>query len=409
MPNMVQKKIKVLHLFNYYLVDTMNWAYNLISNMPDVEVHIGSPIILENSFKNSDFKFYKNPFQKRLLEKARLSTFGVGLPKKVIIEILNRTKYEYSTFLKKQNDLKEIDILHAHFADVGCKFLDLKRQLDKPMMVSFYGADYEYLPLHQPKYKKLYQQLFKEVELFLCEGAYGAAVLEKMGCDKEKIRVNRLGVNFENIPTQKRVKEKNHLSLLQIATFTEKKGHIYTITAFHEALKNCPDMTLTMVGGVHGKKFGAKNEVLKFIESKGISDKVTLLDRIDFSQLYDFMKDYEVFIHPSCYAADRDCEGGAPVILLNAQAVGIPIISTRHCDIPEEVLHEKTGLLCEEKDIDGLKNSIEYFYKMEDIEYQKFGKSSIEYIQSNFDIKQNSINLRGLYADLLSQFPLESL
>ena len=380
----------------------MNWAYNLISNTPDVEVHIGSPIILENSFKNSAFIFHENPFQKRLLEKARLSTFGIGLPKKVMIELLSRTKYDYPSFLKNKKGLKKIDVLHAHFADVGCKFLDLKRHLNKPLVVSFYGADYEYLPFHQPKYKKLYKKLFKEAELFLCEGAFGASVLEKMGCSKEKIRVSRLGVNFENIPTQQRTKTKDHLSLLQIATFTEKKGHIYTIKAFYEALQNCPNMTLTMVGGVHGKKLGVKKEVLNFIDSKGIVDKVRVLDRIDFGQLYDFMKDYDVFIHPSCYAVDKDCEGGAPVILLNAQAVGMPTVSTTHCDIPEEVIHQKTGLLSEEKDLDGLKNSIEHFYKMEDLEYQGFANSAIEHIHSNFDIKQNGKKLRTFYAELLS-------
>lgn len=404
MPDMVQNKIKVLHLFNYYLVDTMNWAYNLISNTPDVEVHIGSPIIIENSFKNSEFIFHENPFQKRLLEKARLSTFGVGLPKKVMIEILNLTKYDYPTFLKNKKELEEIDILHAHFADVGCKFLELKKHLCKPLVVSFYGADYEYLPLHQPKYKKLYHRIFKEAELFLCEGAFGVSVLEKMGCAKEKIRINRLGVNFDNVPTQKRTKIKDQLSLLQIATFTEKKGHIYTLKSFYEALQKCPNMTLTMVGGVHGKKNGVRNEVVKFIESKGITGKVRLLDKIDFSQMYNFMKDYDVFIHPSCYAADRDCEGGAPVILLNAQAVGMPVISTVHCDIPDEVVHQKTGLMSEEKDIDGLKNSIEYFYSMEDEAYQIFSKSAIEHIRSKFDIRQNSKYLRTLYAELLSKF-----
>lgn len=38
-------------------------------------------------------------------------------------------------------------------------------------------------------------------------------------------------------------------------------------------------------------------------------------------------------------------EGGAPIALLDAQATGLPVLSTRHCDIPFEVEHERTGLL----------------------------------------------------------------
>ena len=37
-----------------------------------------------------------------------------------------------------------------------------------------------------------------------------------------------------------------------------------------------------------------------------------------------------------------DCEGGAPIVLLDAQATGLPIISTKHCDIPDEVSHKKS-------------------------------------------------------------------
>ena len=114
------------------------------------------------------------------------------------------------------------------------------------------------------------------------------------------------------------------------------------------------------------------------------------------------MEDFDVFIHPSCYATDRDCEGGAPIILLNAQAVGIPVISTNHCNIPDEVIHQKTGLLSNEKDVQGLKKSILRFYKMENEEYQQFSKSALNHVQSDFDIKQNSKQLRKFYEELLA-------
>ena len=66
------------------------------------------------------------------------------------------------------------------------------------------------------------------------------------------------------------------------------------------------------------------------------------------------MEGYHVFIQPSCYTATRDCEGGAPLVLLNAQATGMPVITTTHCDIPDEVIHNETGLLTAERDIEGL-------------------------------------------------------
>ncbi len=71
--------------------------------------------------------------------------------------------------------------------------------------------------------------------------------------------------------------------------------------------------------------------------------KITFIDSINFEKLHEFMKNYQVFIHPSCYTDQRDCEGGAPIAILDAQATGMPVISTTHCDIPDEVIDKMVG------------------------------------------------------------------
>ena len=132
------------------------------------------------------------------------------------------------------------------------------------------------------------------------------------------------------------------MKLVQIASFTEKKGHIYTVKAFAKALNTCPNLALTLVGD--DREPIVKKQILDYIQKKHLEKKIKILDFVDFSRLYEFLKDFQVFIHPSCYAKDKDCEGGAPIILLDAQATGMPVISTTHCDIPSEVIHNKTGL-----------------------------------------------------------------
>ena len=43
---------------------------------------------------------------------------------------------------------------------------------------------------------------------------------------------------------------------------------------------------------------------------------------------------------------------GTPVAIMEAQASGLPVISTRHGGIKDVILEEETGLLCDEKDVD---------------------------------------------------------
>ena len=65
-----------------------------------------------------------------------------------------------------------------------------------------------------------------------------------------------------------------------------------------------------------------------------------------------------VLIHPSATAADGDSEGGAPTILLEAQAIGTPIVSTRHADIPNVVPGGVGVRLCNEHDVEALADAL---------------------------------------------------
>ena len=62
----------------------------------------------------------------------------------------------------------------------------------------------------------------------------------------------------------------------------------------------------------------------------------------------------DLFLSPSITASNGDTEGGAPVAIIEAGASGLPVISTRHADIPEVVLDGHTGLLSPERNVHGL-------------------------------------------------------
>src|SRR5690606_39794503 len=52
---------------------------------------------------------------------------------------------------------------------------------------------------------------------------------------------------------------------------------------------------------------------------------------------------HHVFLSPSITASDGDTEGGAPVGLIEMAATGMPVISSRHADIPEVIEHGVGG------------------------------------------------------------------
>ncbi|MEZ5039069.1 MAG: glycosyltransferase family 4 protein [Saprospiraceae bacterium] len=388
--------MKTLHLFNHYLPQTENWAYNLIVNLPDTKVFIGAKHYLKYNFYHPAFTCYEHPFgemeqQYRRWDKHRPVDFLKKVGFKAVQPFLGDMRAGLYRFAKE----KEIDLVHAHFADVGWYFRSISKKLDVPFMVSFYGWDYSSLPNRFPIYKQRFKQLFSMADLFLCEGEYGAEKLVRMGCPSEKVKVQRLGVLSLEIPTFNRKKEKNQLQLLQVASFSEKKGHIYTVKAFEKALLQCPKLHLTLVGGETFS--GIKSRIEKFILERDLQDNVTILDQLDYNELYAYLADFHVLIHPSCHAIDGDCEGGAPIILLDAQATGMPIISTTHCDIPSEVIHQKTGLLTPENDVDLLAESIRSFYEMDNEQFQSFSQAAVRHVSKEFNINSNARHLKAIY------------
>ena len=395
-------KIKVLHLFNQYLPQTENWAYHLISSLPNCEIHIAAKNYLKKDFYNARFHYVDNYFDEfdkmnRQLSKRKPADILKKLTIKTIPFIFGKVDQLFTDYSRKN----KIELVHAHFANIGWEFRHIAQQLKIPLIISFYGWDYEKLPYTKPEYRKRFKKLFEIADGFICEGAHGATILKKYGCKEEKIFVVSLGVQPERIPVIKREKHPQSLNLVQIASFTEKKGHQYAIEALAKIIKDCPNIELTFIGNDNEPMRRQKLE--KQVEKLKLKNKIRFLPPIGYKNLYHTLADFEVFIHPSCYAADRDCEGGAPVVLLDAQATGMPVIATTHCDIPDEVIHNQTGLLSPEKDIDALAENIKTFYKMDNEQYQTFARNARTHIKQHYDITQNAKTLKAVYDKIIAE------
>src|SRR6185369_8909730 len=95
---------------------------------------------------------------------------------------------------------RSLDLVHAHFSFMGWDYLWLVNYLSLPLVVSFYGYDYEFLPRREPVWRNRYQVLFARAQLFITEGEHGRRQLLAMGCPAEKVKVVHLGVEPSLIP-----------------------------------------------------------------------------------------------------------------------------------------------------------------------------------------------------------------
>lgn len=139
----------------------------------------------------------------------------------------------------------------------------------------------------------------------------------------------------------KTAKEKK---LVSAGRLMKQKNQEMMIDAFSDVLRKYPDYQLLIYGeGPYREKLE------KHIKELGISDNVILPGSTN--QLYDMIKDAEIFLLSSDYE-------GMPNALIEAMCMGLPVISTKVSGATDLIQHEENGLLVEMDDRTGFKEAI---------------------------------------------------
>jgi glycosyltransferase involved in cell wall biosynthesis len=137
-------------------------------------------------------------------------------------------------------------------------------------------------------------------------------------------------------------------TILAMGRFTDIKANYLTLLAFKMVLEQAPEARLVMAGD------GELLETCRTLAQVwGIADKVTFPGAVAHAQ------NRTLFSQACCFAQHSVCPSygdaeGTPVVILEAQAGGLPVVSTRHAGITEAVIHGETGFLVEELDVDGM-------------------------------------------------------
>jgi colanic acid/amylovoran biosynthesis glycosyltransferase len=88
------------------------------------------------------------------------------------------------------------------------------------------------------------------------------------------------------------------------------------------------------------------------------------------------------------------------VSVIEAQAIGIPVIGTTHCDIPEIVINGKTGLLSPERDITSLSQNLISLIADQKLQ-QAFSIAAMEHISRQHDINKQIRKLTEVYNEII--------
>ncbi len=95
------------------------------------------------------------------------------------------------------------------------------------------------------------------------------------------------------------------------------------------------------------------------------------------------MASAHILVLSSVTAADGDQEC-TPVSLMDAQAAGLPVLSTRHSGIPEVVLDGRSGFLVPEGDVAGLAGRLLHLLDHPEA-WPEMGRDGRRHIEQNYN------------------------
>lgn len=290
-----------------------------------------------------------------------------------------------------------VKVFHCHFAPNMLYFYHLKKITGLPLITSFYGYDCSVFPFRYKGLGKIYlRYLFNRGELFTAMSEDMKSDLIKLGCPREKIEIIHPAIEVKNFYfDNKRYSHKGkNTKFLTVSSFVPKKGHLFLLKSFYRAIRENNNIYLDIYGDGP-----LKNEIIREIDQLGLGEKVKVKGFIEPYDLPKLFHQYDIFIHPSVKAGNN--KEGIPIVILEAMACGMPIISTYHAGIPDAVHHNINGFLVNENDIDQLKNSI---IRMADEKnkWKEYGYNSRQIIEKSFNREIQIKKLELLYDSLWS-------
>lgn len=332
---------------------------------------------------------FNNPFFERVMRFLARRPF-----ERIYLWALN----QYFSHWIRHHDAK---VIHAHFGMMGAKALPVARSLGLPMVVTFYGVDGSQA-IRDAYWKPRIAEMLSVADkiVVLCDEV--ADRLKLLGCDPKKIVIWDIGIPVNEYPyhAPRYIADAEPVKFLIVARFVEKKGYRYLLQAFRKlVVEHSVQAHLTIVG--NGP---LKTSVLQWIEELNLGCHVDLIDTQGMSDFFNLFKnllsEHDIFVLPSVIATNGDDEGGPPVVIANAQASGLPVISTPVGGITRAIIDGETGVLVLPENVDSLCEAMWTLSKNHGLR-ERISFSARQHVERNFNLELQLSRVTAIYDDLL--------
>ncbi|MFH1641602.1 MAG: glycosyltransferase [Nanoarchaeota archaeon] len=394
----IKKKVNFIDVNNLFLDKQINKlkkiekkgpsvAHLKIFAFPYTETFVYRDIISLNECKHyANFVIALSSFNRTIFKKVNVFSLPYFVSLDMQLLFLN-----YCEVLLRYVKPK---IFHIHLGVDAVYYLPLLKKYKIPFVVSFRGHD-AYSCRYGPQY---YKEMFRLSKMILVRSKHMKLKLVNLGYSKEKIIIHHTSLDVKKIKHRLPKYQKTTIKFVSVGRLIELKGHEYLIKAFHKLSKEFDNIRLEIIG-----EGPLKLKLTELIYSLGLSDKVNMCGYLEHDKVLSKMSNSDIFILHSVTEKEGDKEG-IPNVIVEAMALGLPVVSTIHGGISEAIKHNKSGLLVKERDINGIYRAIKKLIRFPELS-EKFSMAGRNKVEKDFNLVTQTKLLNNVYTKVINSKP----
>jgi colanic acid/amylovoran biosynthesis glycosyltransferase len=331
-------------------------------------VFVGATRVSSSLARESDLIAYPSPADRRAFLRLRLTGSSPRL----------------RTILRETG----ARLVHAHFGGDGWLVSGSCERNGLPLIVTVHGHDVTRQPASPGprglRYRRNLRGVFARASVIIAVSGVIRDRAISWGADPAKVRVHHTGV-----PLPRPAAGRKDWDVAFVGRFVEKKGADDLIAALATLGPTRPRAVLIGDGPL-------LSEIRAYASRLGVD--ATFLGVRPPAEVAGILAASRMLAAPSRTARDGDTEG-LPTTIVEAAAMGLPVVATRHSGIPEAVHDGETGLLGPEGDREALAAGIGRLLADEALR-ERLGRQGRALMTASFDLAAQTRKLEQLYDEV---------
>lgn len=241
-----------------------------------------------------------------------------------------------TTYVEKE----KFDVIHAHYWLSGLAAKAISQQFKIPFVFTAHS-----LGVFRPGYNKertdCEKIIMNSANIVSASSEYEKKlIIDSYGVDNLKIKYISPGVNQELFSIDNEIKREN--IFLSIGRVQSQKGQMETIKFLNSFRKVEKDFKCYFIGGPSGS-FGDEyyKELTDLINSFNLEDNVEFIGSLSQQSICTYLNKAKLLIHTSQFETFG-------LVALEANAMGVPVLTTNLGSLKEIVEHKKNGYIAED-------------------------------------------------------------